>query len=207
MLGLDTIQALVLTVQVFSQFSPAGRSLPSMDRLWAESLETGSLARAIAKAEEAPALVTDQAYTAGLLHDAGILVFAVNVRERYNATLSASHDKGLPLWEAERQEFGTTHAEVGAHLLGLWGLGDPIVEAVAFHHRPAECLGETFSPLTAVHVANALQQEQSRQAAGNVPTQIDSIYLDTLHMTDRLPHWREVASTVQRAVEKESAHV
>lgn len=206
LLGLDTIQALVLTVQVFSQFPPTQGSRFNMDRLWEASTATGSLARAIAKAEQAPALVIDQAYTAGLLHDVGMLVFAANVLKQYDAMLKTAHDQGIPLWEVERQELGITHAEVGAYLLGLWGLDDPIVEAVAFHHHPSDCVGNTFSPLTAVHVANVLQQELFQQRTGEVPSQIDVSYLDTLHMTDRLPHWREVAGTVQRAVEKEKAN-
>ncbi|MEO7818556.1 MAG: response regulator, partial [Actinomycetota bacterium] len=206
LLGLDTVQALVLTVHVFSQFASTLGSRFNMDRLWEASTETGSLARAIAQAEQAPALVIDQAYTAGLLHDVGILVFAANVLTQYDATLKTAHDQGIPVWEVERQEFGATHADVGAYLLGLWGLGDPIVEAVAFHHRPAECVGTTFSPLTAVHVANVLQQELSQQATGGVLSQIDFTYLDTLHMTDRLPYWREVAGTVQQAEKKEKAN-
>ncbi len=206
LLGLDTVQALVLTVHVFSRFTSARGSRFNMDRLWEESLETGSLARAIAKAERAPALVIDQAYTAGLLHDVGILVFAANVMERYDVTLKTAHEKGLPVWEVERQEFGATHAEVGAYLLGLWGLGDPIVEAVAFHHRPADCVVKTFSPLTAVHTANVLQQELSQQATGDVPSPIDMDYLRELELADRLPHWREVSRTCQQAAEKEKAH-
>jgi hypothetical protein len=77
---------------------------------------------------------------------------------------------------------------------------------VAFHHHPSDCVGNTFSPLTAVHVANVLQQELSQQATGDVPSQIDFTYLDRLHITDRLPHWREVAVTVQREAGKERAH-
>ena len=206
LLGLDTVQALVLTVHVFSQFTSSRSSLFSMDRLLAASLETGSLAREIAKAEQAPALVVEQAYTAGLLHDVGSLVFAANVLGRYDATLKTAHDKDIPVWEVERQEFGASHADVGAYLLGLWGLGDPIVEAVAFHHHPSDCMGKTFSPLTAVHVANVLQQELSQQVTEGAASQIDSTYLETLHMTDRLPHWRELAGTVQRAAEKEKAN-
>jgi HD-like signal output (HDOD) protein len=34
-------------------------------------------------------------------------------------------------WDAERELFGATHAEVGAWLLGIWGLPVPIVEAMA----------------------------------------------------------------------------
>ncbi|MEK7236387.1 MAG: response regulator [Nitrospirota bacterium] len=206
LLGLDTVQALVLTVHVFSQFTSTHGSRFNIDRLWDASTETGSLARAIAKAEQAPALVIDQAYTAGLLHDVGMLVFAANVLKRYDATLKTAHDQGIPVWEVERQEFGATHADVGAYLLGLWGLSDPIVEAVAFHHRPSDCVESTFSPLTAVHVANVLQEELSQPPTGDVTSQIDFTYLDRLHMTDQLPHWREVAGTVQRAAEKERAH-
>ncbi len=198
LLGLDTIQALVLTVHVFSQFSSTHGSGFNIDRLWEASTETGALARAIAKAEQVPALMIEQAYTAGLLHDVGRLVFAANALERYEAALKTSHDKGLPIWEVEHLEFGASHADVGAYLLGLWGLGDPIVEAVAFHHCPSDCVGNSFSPLTAVHVANVLHEELSQQPAGDVPSQIDSTYLNTRHMTDRLPHWREVAGAIQR---------
>ncbi|MEO8341567.1 MAG: response regulator, partial [Nitrospirota bacterium] len=203
LLGLDTVQALILTVHVFSQFASTHGSRFNMDRLCEASMETGALARAIAKAEQAPALVIDQAYTAGLLHDVGMLVLTTNILSRYDALLTTAQVKGLPLWEVEHQELGVTHADVGAYLLGLWGLSDPIVEAVAFHHHPSDCVANTFSPLTAVHVANVLQQELSLQEAGCVPSQIDLTYLDSLHLTDRLPHWREVAGTMTRTAEKE----
>lgn len=206
LLGLDTVQALVLTVHIFSQCAAPHGSRFNMSHLWEASTKTGALARAIAKAEHAPALTTDQAYTGGLLHDVGVLVLVANALKRYEALLETADEKGIPLWEVEYQEWGATHAEIGAYLLGLWGLGDPIVEAVAFHHHPSDCLGNTFSPLTAVHVANILQQELSHQATGGVQSQIDFTYLDRLQMTDRLPHWREVASTVQRETEKERAH-
>ena len=99
----------------------------------------------------------------------------------------------------EHLEFGASHADVGAYLLGLWGLGDPIVEAVAFHHRPSDCVGNSFSPLTAVHVANVLHEELSQQPAGDVPSPIDSPYLNPRHMTDRIPPGREVDGALQRA--------
>ncbi len=196
LLGLDTIQSLVLTVHIFSGFSPLDGSLFRMDRVWAESLATGTLARAIAKAEGMPALTVDQSFTAGLLHDIGILVLAANMFDRYNAMLKAACEQQVPFWELEQQEFQANHGEIGAYLLGLWGLNDPIVEAVAFHHRPSACEGATFGPLTAVHVANSLQQELAQQAIGNVPSRLDTAYLEQLRLIDRLPQWREVAGTL-----------
>ncbi|MEO7860553.1 MAG: response regulator [Nitrospirales bacterium] len=206
LLGVDTVQALVLTVHAFSHFASTQGSQFNIGHLWEASTQTGAIARAIAKAEQATALMIDEAYTAGLLHDVGTLVLAANLPTRYDGILKTAHERGVHLWEAERQELEATHADVGAYLLGLWGLDDPIVEAVACHHHPSNCAGKIFSPLTAVHVANVLQQELSQQARGDVPSQIDVTYLDTLHMTDRLPRWREVAGTVRRAEEKERAH-
>lgn len=195
-LGLDTMQALVLTVHVFSQFPTAGAATFHIERLWADSLRTGALARAIAKAERCSALAIEQAYTAGLLHDVGTLVLAMNVSDRYRALLTEASAKGMPVWEAEQLEFGTTHAEVGAYVLGLWRLGDPIVEAVAYHHRPGDCSVKTFSPLTAVHAAQVLQQNPAEQPASGFMAQIDDAYLERVHRTDRIPVWRELAMTI-----------
>ena len=70
-----------------------------------------------------------------------------------------------------------------------------MIEAVAFHHDPASNVDEKFSPLTAVHVANALEDETSDplldQQPGN-PLQID--YLERLGIADRVDSWRELAA-------------
>lgn len=42
--------------------------------------------------------------------------------------------RNAPLLDAEKQILGVTHPQVGAFLLGLWGLPDTVVEAVALHH-------------------------------------------------------------------------
>jgi len=38
--------------------------------------------------------------------------------------------------EAENYVMNTSHAELGAYCLGLWGFPDSVVDAVAFHHKP-----------------------------------------------------------------------
>jgi hypothetical protein len=116
--------------------------------------------------------------------------------EWYSAVLTKASNDGRAVWEAEQNEFGATHAEIGAFLLGLWGLSDSIVEAVAYHHRPGACLGQSFAPLTAVHVADALRQEQGEYFRGCSPPALDMTYLERLNLTERLPQWREVALTV-----------
>lgn len=203
LLGIDTIQALVLAVQVFSCLSCTKGSGINIDQLWQESMGTAAIARAIAKTEEAPTSIVEQSYTAGLLHDVGSLVLASNLGERYKAVVTASQEGRIPIWEEELQKLGASHAKIAGYLLGLWGLVDPIVEAVAFHHCPSMCGARSFSPLTAVHVANVLQEELSQQWTGYGPSQIDSVYLDALQLSDRLPYWREAAAATHQAAGKE----
>jgi HD-like signal output (HDOD) protein len=49
---------------------------------------------------------------------------------------------GVPAHVAEKSTWGVTHAEIGAFLLGLWGLPFQIVEAVANHHAPERQSGD-----------------------------------------------------------------
>ena len=200
-LGLETVQALILVAHVFSQFSAKHLSTFQISRLWEESLETGALALEIAKAEGCTPFETEQAYTAGLLHDMGILVLAANCADEFSAILVEAAAKKGTVWELERSEIGITHAELGAYMLGLWGLSDPIVEAVAYHHRPGECVGKTFAPVTAVHVADALLPCLSQYGADGGSPSIDTAYLERLRLSDRIPVWKELV----RKAEKETS--
>lgn len=202
-LGLEQVKALALMVNVFSQFTLAPPAPVSLEQLWKHSLATSTLARAIAQAEGAPQELVDQAVAAGLLHDLGILVLVANQPQLVVKVLTQASHHGKPVYEIEQEHLGTTHAAIGAYLLGLWGLEDPVVEAVAFHHHPARFPGYTFSPLTAVHVANALVHECLEAAWGTVPSCIDPDYLTALGLADRLPRWRELSRV---ATSMESKH-
>jgi HD-like signal output (HDOD) protein len=71
---------------------------------------------------------------------------------------------------------------VGAYLSGLWGLPDALVEAVAWHHNPGGCPGTAFTPLTAVHAADAIVRSEE----GAHP---DAEYLARLNLSHRWLEW------------------
>jgi HD-like signal output (HDOD) protein len=202
MLGLEAIHSMARTGNGCSLLSLAGSDCLNVERLWAESRQTSALAKVIAQVEQAPLETIDQAATAGLLHDIGALVFAEHASAQYAEALDRSSERRSPLCEAEQEIFDCTHAEVGAYLLGLWGIGESIVEAVAYHHAPMKNPAKRFSPLTAVHVADHLQAELAPTEGGGVPARLDSTYLERLGLTGRLPVWREAAAQWQ----KEQAH-
>jgi hypothetical protein len=68
-----------------------------------------------------------------------------------------------------------------------------VVEAIALHHHPAKSSVRTFTPLTAVHVANALVNAQQSNSAAVLAEEVDSKYLTTLGLECRLPEWQATA--------------
>jgi HD-like signal output (HDOD) protein len=189
-LGLATIRALVLDLQVFSQFEQKTIKGFSIDSLAQHCWMTGALARRIAIIEHCDPKIDDQCFLAGLLHDVGQLILASGLSDQYAGVLEKARAQGQSIWEVEQAEFGTTHAEVGAYLLGLWGLPNPVIEAVALHHRPADAIIKAFSPVVAVHVANAFSHDQTGTHPEWPGNKIDVAYLATLGLDGRVEMWR-----------------
>jgi HD-like signal output (HDOD) protein len=78
LLGLDTVKALVLTAEVFSQFDELSLWRTSLGHLWTHSLTVGRYARQIAQKENQERQLANEAFMAGLLHDCGKLVLAAS---------------------------------------------------------------------------------------------------------------------------------
>ncbi len=79
-----------------------------------------------------------------MLHDIGKLSL-LNVPEQYKQVMDFIENSGCEPVEAEYAVMKTSHAEMGAYLLGLWGIPDIIVETVAFHHNPSKLLENMFT--------------------------------------------------------------
>ena len=190
LLGHETIKSLVLSIQVFSQYDKIKPIYFSIDRLWKHSTVIASAARKMAQDQKEDRALAEAAFTAGLLHDIGKLVLAANFEEQYHGAQALARKTNMPLWEVERDLFGGSHAEIGAYLLGLWGLPMELLEAAALHHDPQRAFAKTFSPLTAVHVANVLEYELHPEGEGLVSPQLDHAYLAELGLTGQLDRWR-----------------
>jgi HD-like signal output (HDOD) protein len=75
----------------------------------------------------------DEAYSAGLLADVGVLALAQLHTGRY-VSLYQQHPHGRELVEAEREQFGFDHGTLGSHLLARWSLPKKLTRAVFSHH-------------------------------------------------------------------------
>ena len=155
-LGINTLRSLVLSLEVFRVFEPKTH-LPGF---CLEKLQHhAQIAAHIAARLPVPKHLMDITMVAGMLHDVGKLILAWKFPERFKRLLEEAEEEQCPLHQVEERDYGFSHAEIGAYLLGLWGLPYILVEAVALHHGPNRVPHQRFDAVSAVHAANLLAHE------------------------------------------------
>jgi HD-like signal output (HDOD) protein len=123
-----------------------------------------------------------------MLHDVGHILLGLADRSWLSSGPAEAHDRGVPPHVVERERLGVSHAEVGAYVLGTWGVPFSIVEAVAGHHEPARLGSSSLDATTAVHVAEALVSETE------TPPRISPLdlgHLGRLGLLKEVERWRE----------------
>jgi len=192
-LGLNTVKQVALAVEVFAQGSAHG----DLAGLSLEALQRHSLlAAGIASSMFANKQEKEDAFVAALLHDIGKLLLAMELPDHVQRVVDTMRKEGGSMHVVEDRLCGVTHAEVGAYLLGIWGLPYPMIEAVANHHAPGRVAQPAFDLLAAVHVADALACEQAgpvMSGTERVGIDLDPCYLDRLGIKDKIGAWREAA--------------
>ena len=190
LLGLDTVRGLILSMEVFFRFERDGQCWYDVDALTRHSARVSRCAHAIARDHGASPQMLSEVATAGMLHDVGKLVLADALGTEYTTALRERFGGNLAIWQIEQEAFGASHAEVGAYLLGLWGLPATVIAATAWHHRPSESGTREFSAITAVHAADVIAHRIERRANPDRPLEPpDEDYLESLALLDALPRW------------------
>ncbi len=189
-LGLDTIKTLVLSEKIFSQFDQKLQDDFPLNSLWEHSYNVAKWAKAITNLEHADPKYSDYAMIAGMLHDVGKLVLAANIAEYHTQVTALIKKNDISYTDAEKEIIGVTHAEVGAYLLGLWGFGQPIINALMHHHNPSQSDTDDFAILTAIHASDALVCEINKECDNK--SFLDTQYLENIHMRDNLDSWRNL---------------
>jgi len=194
LLGLNTLKPLVLTASIFRQLEESRVSKDFLEKVFAHSMAVAGKAKQIAKEEGLDPETVDNTFIVGTLHDVGKIVLADNFGHEYTTLCHQAWAQKVPISQLEIEEYSVSHADIGGYLLGLWGLPQEIVEAVAYHHSPAECGVDYFVPLTAIHVANGLTNTTHEQETdGDEISSFDLHYLTKIGCEDRLPRWQAIA--------------
>lgn len=190
-LGLDTVRSLAAsaTEPAWSAFTP-----DRLQKLWKHSLDTAMGAQLIARIEHVHQEILDEAFAAGLLHDAGKFLLVSNFPDQYSEAVRLAIEEKIELSEAEVRIFGAAHPKVGAALLDLWGLPASMLETVSMHHLPSGTCCHRFSALTAVHVANALIHERDDDSDCSPVSHVDPAHIGDLGLSARINTWRGAIS-------------
>jgi putative nucleotidyltransferase with HDIG domain len=185
-IGIEVLRGIVLCVHAFKFYQERQIKSFSPTELWSHSLRTAHAARRLAEYENLSRAECDEAFVCGLLHDIGKLIMAANADSDYAEVVQRSRSEALPMDRVEQEIFGATHAQVGAYLLGLWGLPESVIDAIELHHSLDTISAPGFSSLTAVHVAQALEPSAPRAQNLNVE------YLKRIGLENRVEQWQRV---------------
>lgn len=206
MLGFETIRAVAVLAGVFECFHRSGMDMVVVQRLEGRSLEIGALARRIAEDLAMPKAAAEQAQCAGMLAHVGSLMLFANWGEAMGRLGEELDYAGGDIVDRERAEFGATHAELGATLLGLWGFSDPVVEAVLLHHQPGRfpCAPHRTPDIqTVVHAAQHLLKPvpPDRNAEDFWAQGLDKPLLEAQNAWARVPGWAALGEAVRKEYE------
>lgn len=198
LIGSNILQHLVLSVEAFRVF-PSDKAIPgfSLESFDAHAQLTARIASGLARSENLPNPVVIGA----LLHDIGKLVVAERSPQHLARALEVSRREQKPLFVVEEAFFGVTHAEVGAYLLGLWGLPYPLIEAVAYHHHPQRGKPESLDLIVGVYLADMLAKSAISPSAQREALKIpdpDRELIERLHLAERIPEWQKMADELSR---------
>lgn len=149
LLGRRKLRNVILTFSVVERLT-RGLDAAVYGEYWKRTLTTSLVADMLAKVVRVDA---NDAYTAGLLADIGVLVLAQFEPEKY-VPLFKENTHGPALVSAERSAFGFDHAELGSRMLETWSFPPELAMAVAAHHDSEESQLQPLSRL--VHAGNQM---------------------------------------------------
>jgi HD-like signal output (HDOD) protein len=187
LLGSDNLCSLVLGLKLFDSLPPVVLPKITPQQLVSDAMGTAAATRQICILERVNDVFLSQAFIAAFLHDVGLLTLAAYAPELLKKVGELVHH-GMCLSDAEVTAIGATHGGVGAYLTGLWGFPDPVVEAILHHHSPLDAACTALSPLTIVHVTQALTRSREGKSS---KLDIDEAYLTRVGVHERLPSWIE----------------
>lgn len=190
-LGMETVKNLALTSEAFRVFVP-DRRIPKgvCEAMQRHAQRTAAIAAILPIDPK----TRDVTVLAALLHDIGRLVLASKMPDQFCSTLSQATERKCEPFEAEESLIGTSHAEIGAYLLGLWGIPNLAIDAIAHHHHPTRIPHSGLDSSLAVYVADLLADQESVESELR---ETDRICLEELGILPRFAEFRELARQIR----------
>lgn len=192
-LGMETIKNLALVSEAFKVSEPHS----CIQRTVIETIQAqAQMTAAIAVVLPIDPKTREVTVLAALLHDVGRLVLASKMPDQFCAVIALTAERGCEPFQAEEEILGTSHAEIGAYLLGLWGFPNLAVEAIAHHHHPARIPHSGFDSSVTLYVAGLLAYELDAHPEDKIGADLhefDRARLEKLGLLPKFAEFRRIA--------------
>lgn len=158
LLGLNVVKGLLFGVTVFDLMQR------TMIGLWEHSIGCAIISRLVAKTRGLKD--PEESSIHGLLHDIGKVVLVLQFSSEYEGIMNEARERQTVVYEIENEHFSTTHATVGSWVARQWSFPPPLVDVIAYHHRPQMA---KVSPMNAaiVHFSDILLRGRGFGFAGD----------------------------------------
>ncbi|HDR04151.1 MAG TPA: HDOD domain-containing protein [Candidatus Marinimicrobia bacterium] len=152
-LGMDSLYQMALSFSVMKVLE-TGKMTNAIawDKFWEHSAAVGHIAELLKKKLQLRAI--PNAFSLGLLHDIGKLVFYKLEPEAYSQLIISCAEEDMPLYNGEIEKFGVSHEQIGIWVAEKWQLPTALITSVGYHHRPHEATKEMQLNAALVQIAN-----------------------------------------------------
>jgi len=139
-IGFDEIKNIAITEQLFKVFNALENSSFSRKDLWKNSVATALLSKMIYRREFGEK--GENIYTAGLIHNIGIIIMDQFLNEEFNKILTISEEEEIDHCSAENKVLEFKHTDIVTALGKDWNFPDELIETVKYHHSPEDAQPE-----------------------------------------------------------------
>lgn len=159
-IGFESVKELSISQAVVDLFQNGAISQGrySRNNLWVHCVAVASCGKLIARRELRQS--GNEVYTAGLLHDIGLIVMDQFLRDDFLRMIKAVEHQDGALWRAEGETFRFCHDEIGGLLLKEWNFPESIGIAVHQAERPTEDQIDQQEETALLHIAHFSCQER-----------------------------------------------
>lgn len=155
-LGYGDIKNIVTALSMIESFKVKSDKNLDQKEFWAHSVMTGVAAKRIA--EDLGYRIGGEAFIAGLLHDLGITVIHKFFHTAFVQICDDVENEGIPYIEAELENLGLSHRDIGKFLAEKWNLPQTLADCVLNHETPSQTTDNRILT-SVVHLADYMTQK------------------------------------------------
>ena len=202
MLGINTVKNLALSTAVMGHLpSKSDSSGLDMEGFWRHSLCVGVSAKLLAKKRGVDVKMTEEFFTAGLLHDIGKIPLNAVLLKEYMLTVSIADRERISLIKAEKDSLGLNHCSAGALIAAAWKLDGAVRDSIEFHHDYEGYTGDNKDVLYSIAAANRFASISEIGFSGDrYPDPLPAEVWDALNVSKDV--FDEIVENVNNEIEK-----